>query len=139
MFPSQCVYWENADSLRCSCWVSAASRAGVALRPRMATAAFPGRAWVAANTTTETRNSVRSPSRTRLRMNLAMCRPPVRSWSRSGLESHVLEPVLTQREPGLRLHKAGQLGAVGIDLVGEVRDDVSALVVLQRLSLHQDL
>ena len=72
MFPSQWVYWETADSFRCNWRVSAATRPGVALRPRMAIAAFPGSAWVAANTTTDTRNNVNSPSRTRLRMNLAI-------------------------------------------------------------------
>ena len=44
----------------CDCQ-KAASRSCVASRPSTARAASPGRSWVAANTTTETRNRVSRP------------------------------------------------------------------------------
>ena len=70
--PSQWKYCDTADSLRCSWRVSAASRAGVALRPRIARAALPGSAWVAANTTIDTSSRISSPRRMRRSRNRLM-------------------------------------------------------------------
>src|SRR2546430_337936 len=147
-------YCENTVRFRCSCSRSAFKLAGVAVRPRIARAGSPGSACVAANTTIETRNSTRIPSRTRRTMNPAI--PPrrprrtgtaVRGPASTNAASVALgepdgsvsmsERVEVQRPP---VHlEPFDLRAVGVDQVVEERDDVPALVVLQLLHLVDDV
>src|SRR5690242_9291870 len=66
---TQVRYWSMTGWSRCSWRRRAARLAGVADRPRMARAGSPGSAWVARNTSRETRTSTRTPSRSRRTMN----------------------------------------------------------------------
>ncbi len=71
MPPIQVVYWLSSGWLRCSALRSAASRSGVAVLPRIACAASPGSACVAAKTRMETQMRVTMPRpkrRTRTRI-----------------------------------------------------------------------
>ena len=55
--PNQSTYWVTSGRLSPRSARMMATASGVACRPRMATAASPGRACVAMNTTTETTHS----------------------------------------------------------------------------------
>ncbi len=70
--PTHWRYWLITESSRLSCSRRAATRSGVASRPRIAVAASPGRASSAANTISEISHSVSRPSASRLMMSLRM-------------------------------------------------------------------
>src|ERR1700681_4396172 len=133
--------------------------AGGAPRPRIARAGSPGRACVAAKTTTETRTRTKSPCRMRRTMNSQT--PPVFAGPRLGPgRSSMAGPARgstcsvalgkpdvseamskgVEVERGLApIVESGDLRAVGVDEVVEHRNDVAALVVLEILHLVDDV
>src|SRR5689334_3683431 len=153
--PTQLKYCWITGWSRCSCSRSAFRLAGVAVRPRIARAGSPGRAWVAANTTTETAPSTSSPSSTRRSMKPVM--PPglkrrsPRSRGRAagggpaitvGLGEPDGSEAMSERiEVQRRLAhlEALHLLAVRVDQVVEERDDVPAVVVFLGLHLVDDV
>src|SRR6267143_1652010 len=153
---AQVKYCCTTGWLRWSCSRRAARLAGVAPRPKIARAGSPGRAWVAAKTTIETRTSTSSPCRIRRRMNMRM--PPVRAgppvppgrssmagpargstWSAAlGGEVDVSIPMSEgiEVERGLAsVVEAADFRAVRVDQVVEHRDDVATLFVFELLHL----
>src|SRR5919108_860620 len=123
---SHCVYWVTTDSLRCSCSRRAAIRSGVASLPRIAVAASPGSASTAAKTTSEMRNSVRTPRASRRATSLVK-------------ETHPPEAVVRQRKSRSGGVESADRVAVGIHLVAERPDDQAAPFPLDPLRLLQEL
>src|SRR5215472_5515984 len=140
---TQVQYCSIAGWSRCSWRRRAARLAGVADRPRMARAGSPGSAWVARNTTTETRISTTMPSSSRRRMKLHT--PPTRNLFMV-VPSALAEPDRTetvaeaiQVQRALARLEPLHVGRVGVDEAAEERDDVPADVVLDLLHLVLDL
>src|ERR687895_1657078 len=132
--PSHWRYWLTTGSDRLSWSRSAASRSAVASRPRIACAASPGSASVAANTSSDTSHSVSRPRASRRRTSFAVTRIP---WLRH--ESHRAQLVVAEREARAGLLDARDVPGVRVDRVREVRDDVAALLVLEHLGLVEQL
>src|SRR5690348_16327974 len=141
---TQVQYCSITGRSRCSWRRSAARLAGVADRPRMARAGSPGSAWVARNTSTETRTSTRTPSRSRRTMKPPT--PPSLSLFMVACPAVLAEvdraetvPEAVQVEGALAGLEALDPGRVAVDEVAEERDDVAADVVLDLLHLVLDL
>src|SRR6266545_7301767 len=140
--PSHDRYRVTTGSSRLSWACSAATRSGVADRPRIARAGSPS-AWVAPNTMTEISQRV-SAARTR---RCASQRDQARAGERTpgrprpatpraagSPERDTAELVGGQREVLVR-DEPGDLRRVGVDLVLEAPDAVAAAVVLDLLGI----
>src|SRR5215207_3125714 len=129
--PSHLRYCVTTPSSRFSWSRSAASRSGVASRPRIACAASPGSASVAANTSSDTSHRVSTARARRRRTSLVVMV--------SLEETHGPQLVVAEREPRARLLNSPDLRAVRVDRVREVRDDVAALLVLELLGVVEQI
>src|SRR5260221_119844 len=147
-------YWTTNGRSRCNCWRSASRLAGVALRPRIARAASPGIACVAAKTTTETRTRTMTPYTTRRMTNAqkglssragraGRARPALIKLGLASLavepDGAVAMPIPVELQRSLAGAEARHLGAVRVDEVTEEGDYVSAGVVLLQLHGVDDL
>src|SRR5262249_23034356 len=149
--PAQMRYWMTIGRLRWSCSRSAARLAGVAVRPRIALAVSPGRAWVARKMMMETRIKTRAPSSSRLKTKAQIALRPTagRGGACAAAPPGVVSSAVPLREPdgaeamaervqvqsSFAGHESIHFLAVGVDQVVEERNDVPALVVLELLHL----
>ena len=92
--PTHCRYWLTTESSRLSCSRSAATRSGVASRPRIAVAASPGQGQHRGEHDQRDQPQGQEPESSRLTDQLAHGAPP----ARLGDEADVLEPVVAERE-----------------------------------------